>query len=68
MLEIGKTQTLKVIKKVDFGVYLAEDTDDAKNGRDGEVEKVLLPKSQVRQEIIHRPCSFMRSRNLPWLR
>ena len=51
MLEIGKTQTLKVIKKVDFGVYLAEDTDDAKNGRDGEVEKVLLPKSQVRQEI-----------------
>ena len=51
MLEIGKTQTLKVIKKVDFGVYLAEDTDDAKNGRDGEVEKVLLPKSKVRQEI-----------------
>ena len=51
MLEIGKTQTLKVIKKVDFGVYLAEDTDDAKNGRDGEAEKVLLPKSQVRQEI-----------------
>ena len=25
MLELGKKQRLKVVKKVDFGVYLAED-------------------------------------------
>lgn len=39
MLELGKTQELTVVKKVDFGVYLAQ-------GR-GEEETVLLPARQV---------------------
>lgn len=38
-MEIGIKQTLKVISKVDFGVYLAE-SEDSK-------EKVLLPKKQT---------------------
>lgn len=38
MLKLGEKQTLKVVKKVDFGVYLA-DTDPE--------EKVLLPNKQV---------------------
>ncbi len=39
MLELGKKQKLTVIKKVDFGVYLA-----AEENKD---EKVLLPRRQV---------------------
>ncbi len=39
MIRLGEKQTLEVIKKVDFGVYLAE-----KSGSD---EKVLLPIKQV---------------------
>ena len=39
MIRLGEKQTLEVIKKVDFGVYLAE-----KSGSD---EKVLLPAKQV---------------------
>ncbi len=39
MIELGKTQELTVIKKADFGVYLAEEP--------GASEKVLLPKKQV---------------------
>ncbi|MCR5655979.1 MAG: S1 RNA-binding domain-containing protein [Butyrivibrio sp.] len=39
MLRIGEKQELVIIKKVDFGVYLAE--------REGEEDKVLLPKKQV---------------------
>ncbi|MBO6242613.1 MAG: S1 RNA-binding domain-containing protein [Butyrivibrio sp.] len=41
MIRLGEKQTLVVIKKVDFGVYLAEE-----NGSD---EKVLLPAKQVPQ-------------------
>ncbi len=41
MLELGKKQTLKVIKKVEFGVYLAE-TETADKS-----EQVLLPAKQV---------------------
>lgn len=41
MLELGKRQNLKAVKKVDFGMYLAS-LDDAK----GE-ERVLLPSKQV---------------------
>lgn len=36
----GKKQTLVMIKRVEFGIYLAETTKDAEN-------KVLLPKKQV---------------------
>ena len=39
MLRLGEKQTLVVIKKVDFGVYLAEEM--------GSEEKVLLPGKQV---------------------
>lgn len=40
-MELGKKQTLKIVQKVDFGVYLAEETD-----KDGK-ERVLLPIKQV---------------------
>lgn len=43
MLKLGEFQKLAVIKKVDFGVYLAE-------SKDAE-EKVLLPAKQVPQDI-----------------
>ena len=43
MLMLGKKQLLKIVKTVDFGVYLAENMDaDAKN-------RVLLPAKQVPQ-------------------
>lgn len=42
MLRIGEKQELEIIKKVDFGVYLAE--------RQGDEDKVLLPKKQVPQD------------------
>ena len=41
MIELGRKQTLYVVKKVDFGVYLGE-TAEA-----GELERVLLPAKQV---------------------
>lgn len=41
MLELGKVQELTVVKKVEFGVYLAE--------QEGEEQKVLLPVRQVPQ-------------------
>lgn len=41
MLHLGEKQTLTVVKKVEFGVYLAESPDKAAE------EKVLLPKKQV---------------------
>lgn len=44
MLELGKKQRLKVVKKVDFGVYLAEEDGDKKEDR------VLLPAKQVPED------------------
>lgn len=41
MLELGKRQVLVIVKKTDFGIYLAE-TEDSQ-------EKVLLPKKEVPQ-------------------
>lgn len=41
MIELGKKQTLMIIKEVDFGVYLSESREDAEDDR------VLLPKKQV---------------------
>ena len=46
MIALGKMQTLTIIKKVDFGVYLAE------KGADGKTEKVLLPIKQVPQAAV----------------
>ena len=45
MLELGKKQLLKVVKKVEFGVYLAETEKDA------ESQKVLLPAKQVPEGV-----------------
>ena len=45
-MKLGCMQTLRVIKKVDFGVYLA-DKDQAKAE-----ERVLLPKKQVPDQTI----------------
>lgn len=43
MLKLGKKQTLIVVKKVEFGVYLSEKMDSE--------EKVLLPKKQVPSDL-----------------
>lgn len=43
MIEIGKWQTLKVIRSKDFGVYLAEEQ--------GADEAVLLPRKQVPEDL-----------------
>lgn len=45
MLELGKKQTLKVVKKVDFGIYLGEQQNASMD------ERVLLPKKQVPEGI-----------------
>lgn len=45
MLELGKKQTLIVVKKVDFGIYLGEERNAAMDAR------VLLPKKQVPEGI-----------------
>ena len=50
MLELGTTQTLKVVKKVDFGVYLADVSDSPEDSVPAE-ERVLLPKSQIENDI-----------------
>lgn len=39
MIELGKIQTLRIVKKVDFGVYLADEESSS--------DKVLLPIKQV---------------------
>ena len=41
MIELGRKQTLKVVKKVEFGVYLGEEAGVK------EQERVLLPGKQV---------------------
>ena len=42
LIELGKRQNLTVVKKVDFGVYLAENEQASAGG-----ERVLLPNKQV---------------------
>ena len=41
MLELGKKQTLQIVKTVEFGAYLAEEADAPRE------EQVLLPAKQV---------------------
>ena len=41
MLEVGRKQKLIIVKRQDFGVYLAEETDAPRE------ERVLLPRTQV---------------------
>ena len=43
MVEIGKWQTLKVVRSKDFGIYLAEN--------DGDADAVLLPAKQVQKGL-----------------
>lgn len=43
MIELGKKQSLTIVKKVDFGVYLADVTESAE-------DKVLLPAKQVPED------------------
>lgn len=50
MLELGKKQRLSIVKKVDFGVYLAEHM-PAKGEDIKEMDKVLLPAKQVPAEF-----------------
>ncbi|MBD5540444.1 MAG: S1 RNA-binding domain-containing protein [Lachnospiraceae bacterium] len=50
MLELGKKQRLSIVKKVDFGVYLAEHM-PSKTENAAEVETVLLPAKQVPEEF-----------------
>ncbi|MGN1180980.1 MAG: S1 RNA-binding domain-containing protein [Suilimivivens sp.] len=46
MIELGKKQILTIVKKVDFGVYLADTTDSSIN----EENRVLLPLKQVPED------------------
>lgn len=50
MIELGKKQILTVVKKVDFGVYLADTAVSSVKGESIE-DKVLLPKKQVPEEV-----------------
>lgn len=43
MIEIGKWQTLKVVRSKDFGVYLADEL--------GEDDAILLPRKQVPEDL-----------------
>ncbi len=46
MIRLGEKQTLTIVKKVEFGVYLAENREVALE------EKVLLPKKQVPENVV----------------
>lgn len=50
MLELGKKQRLSIVKKVDFGVYLAEHM-PSKTENAADIETVLLPAKQVPEEF-----------------
>ncbi len=47
MIELGKIQTLTMVKKVEFGVYLA---DTAEKGTD-RYEEILLPQKEVPHDL-----------------
>lgn len=55
MLKLGALQTLEIIKKVEFGVYLAESKDAPKT------EQVLLPAKQVPKDaqVGDKICVFL---------
>ena len=46
MIQVGKKQTLQIVKKVDFGVYLAEN--------EGDQETILLPLKQVPENAMEK--------------
>ena len=45
MFRLGERQTLEIVKEVEFGVYLATETNAPSE------ERVLLPAKQVQQQI-----------------
>ena len=47
MIELGKRQTLTIVKKLDFGAYLADTTANDKS----EENRVLLPKKEVPSDL-----------------
>lgn len=47
MIELGKRQTLTIVKKLDFGAYLADTTVSDKS----EENRVLLPKKEVPSDL-----------------
>lgn len=56
MIQVGKKQILTVVKRVDFGVYLADTTELSAQGRtdstaENPEEKVLLPLKQVPEDV-----------------
>jgi len=48
MIEIGKRQTLTMVKKTDFGVYLADTMDNERTKED----EVLLPRKEVPGDLM----------------
>lgn len=47
MIELGKRQTLTIVKRLDFGAYLADTTEKDRS----EENRVLLPKKEVPSDI-----------------
>lgn len=47
MIEIGKRQTLTIVKKTDFGVYLADTLDKDRTRED----EILLPRKEVTPDL-----------------
>ncbi len=52
MIELGKRQTLSIVKIVDFGAYLA-DTTDRNTDPLSEESRVLLPKKEVPEDAMY---------------
>ena len=52
MIELGKRQTLSIVKIVDFGAYLA-DTTDKNTDPESEDSRVLLPKKELPEDAMY---------------
>lgn len=52
MIELGKRQTLSIVKIVDFGAYLA-DTADKNTDPESEESRVLLPKKELPEDAMY---------------
>ncbi|MCR4851235.1 MAG: RNA-binding protein [Lachnospiraceae bacterium] len=52
MIELGKRQTLSIVKIVDFGAYLA-DTTDKDHDPQSEENRVLLPKKELPEDAMY---------------
>lgn len=52
MIELGKRQTLSVVKILDFGAYLC-DTADTRPDDENEESRVLLPKKELPEDVMY---------------